>query len=306
LKRPMAIIREFLAPIIANAIVLREGRRQSGDTNDQGLSLVDQLVETTNDRKLVEDQLINTLLASRDTTASLLTFCLYCLALHPGILARLRSEVSTVMGIRRDMTKHDIRELKQCRAFINEVLRLFPTVPLNIRRTVRPALLPSTQGPPLFMPANTSIILATILMQRSSDTWGPSAEEFDIDRWLDGGLEEKERAAFMSWNIGPRMCLGQPFALTAAHTFLVLLFQHLDEESARCQADIGLRLVPEAQTAGCRMPESWKTAAGDGRARSARDRVWVAGDVILTIKGGLWIEQHPHDLKGEQGGVPTR
>lgn len=52
------------------------------------------------------------------------------------------------------------------------------------------------------MPGNTSIILATILMQRDSAVWGDDAQVFDPDRWADMG---KEREGFMSWNYGPRM-----------------------------------------------------------------------------------------------------
>jgi cytochrome P450 len=57
----------------------------------------------------------------------------------------------------------------------------------------------------MYMPANTSIILTTVLMQRSHTVWGDDAEEFKLERWLDGGLSQAEREGFMSWNIGPRM-----------------------------------------------------------------------------------------------------
>lgn len=73
----------------------------------------------------------------------------------------------------------------------------------SIRRTVRPSLLPSPNGgKPLYMPANTSIILTTVLAHRDKSVWGEDAEVFDIDRWSTMG---KEREAFTSWNIGPRM-----------------------------------------------------------------------------------------------------
>jgi hypothetical protein len=56
------------------------------------------------------------------------------------------------------------------------------------------------------MPANTSIILALVVMQRDQSVWGEDAEVLDINRWLrpDGsGVNEMER--FMSWNYGPRL-----------------------------------------------------------------------------------------------------
>lgn len=59
------------------------------------------------------------------------------------------------------------------------------------------------------MPGNTSIILATILMQRDKAVWGDDAQVFDPDRWADMGKErEGLREGFMSWNYGPRMVRG--------------------------------------------------------------------------------------------------
>lgn len=55
------------------------------------------------------------------------------------------------------------------------------------------------------MPANTSIILAFLLMQRDPAVFGEDALEFRLERWLDGSIGESERLAFMSWNFGPRM-----------------------------------------------------------------------------------------------------
>ncbi|ORY21852.1 cytochrome P450 [Naematelia encephala] len=293
LARPMQVIRTFFAPLITAAVSRRDQQVQDSLRAGDEVHLIDRLIEATEDMKLVEDQLINVLLASRDTTSSLLTFCTYALALYPDVADRLRGEVrSVVIG---DVNKGAIRECRLCRGFINETLRLFPPVPLNIRRTLRPSLLrTSAAGPPLFMPANTSIILAFILMQRDQAVWGENALDFDIDRWLKGGLDIKESEGFMSWNAGPRMCLGQPFALTLVHTFLILLFRHLDSLGSdrgenESSGSFQLQLAVDAQPAETRMPESWKGKEGDGRARDGRDRVWIMGDVILTVKGGLWV-----------------
>ncbi|KAL7422863.1 Protein kinase alk2 [Cryptotrichosporon argae] len=285
LAKPMSTLRTFFRPVIEHAIE-RKRERQTGTAIEDAdeLHLIDRLVEATDDYKLIEDQLINALLASRDTTSALLTFCVYMMTIDPDAYSRLREEVLATAP-NADVDKDVIREQRITRAFINEVLRLFPPVPLNIRRTLRPALLPSSDGgPPMFMPANTSIILATVLMQRSSDVFGADADAFNLDRWLDGGLPRGQREAFMSWNVGPRMCLGQPLALTVAHTFLTQWVHHMGH--SRTQS----RLATEAQPAGTRMPAEWATPHGQGRARGGRDRVWIVADVVLAVKGGLWIE----------------
>ncbi|WWD18044.1 hypothetical protein CI109_102491 [Kwoniella shandongensis] len=289
LKEPMTTIRTFFEPIIDRAIE-RKRQRQILDENED-IRFIDRLVDVTDDRKLVEDQLINILLASRDTLASCLTFCVYSLALHPDIAKRVREEVRQVAGQEGAVTKDVIRDLRYSRAFINEVLRLFPPVPLNIRRTLRPSLLPTSDGsPPMYMPANTSIIIATVLSQRDHSVWGEDAGVFDPDRWLDGKLSQSEREGFISWNIGPRMCLGQSFALTAIQTFLVLLSRQMDRVDHAGEGKGSLKLVFDAQSTKNRIPDGWtEHATHDGRARGGRDRMWVVADVVLAIKGGLWV-----------------
>ncbi|KIR30411.1 cytochrome P450 monooxygenase pc-2 [Cryptococcus deuterogattii LA55] len=286
LERPMKVIRAFFRPIISQALNRKRQRCKSDDQEDA--YMIDRLVEATDDVKLVEDQLINVLLASRDTLASLLIFSVYAIALHPDIAARLKNEIFSVASRESEVTKDTIRQLRYSRAFINEVLRLFPPVPLNIRRTLRPSLLPTTSHL-VYMPANTSIILATILMQRDPAVWGEDALVFNPDRWLAGGLG-KQRENFASWNLGPRMCLGQPFALTITHTFLVYFFRHIAHVGTLVGQNTTIQLALDAQPPKTLLPKEWMTSEGsDGRTRGGRDRVWIVADVVLAIKGGLWV-----------------
>ncbi|WVW82196.1 hypothetical protein I302_104202 [Kwoniella bestiolae CBS 10118] len=294
LIEPMKTIRTFFKPIIERAFK-RKGLTRETDEREE-IHFIDRLVDATDDRKLIEDQLINTLLASRDTLASCLTFCVYVLCLHPEVGSKLREEIRSVAGDEnREVTKDVIRELRYCRAYINEVLRLYPPVPLNIRRTVRPSLLPTSQGgPPMYMPGNTSIILAFILMQRDPAVWGEDVDEFNPERWMNDGLGKREREGYMSWNYGPRMCMGQPFALTVTHTFLILLSRHLDKLQSEHK---DMRFAFDVQPQGTAIPSAWTTKEGcDGRARGGKDRMWVVADVVLAIKGGLWVRfDHDHE-----------
>ena len=77
---------------------------------------------------MLKDETLNILLAGRDTTACTLTFSVFALAEHPAVLERLRREVLDVVGPTHRPTYEHIREMKYMRAFINEVLRLYPPV----------------------------------------------------------------------------------------------------------------------------------------------------------------------------------
>lgn len=80
------------------------------------------------DPKDIKDEILNILIAGRDTTSCTLTFAVYALAEHSDVMERLRGEVLSVVGPSQRPTYEHIREMKYMRAFINEVLRLWPPV----------------------------------------------------------------------------------------------------------------------------------------------------------------------------------
>jgi hypothetical protein len=84
------------------------------------------------------------------------------------------------------------------RAVLNETLRLFPPVPLNVRESrSEPVAIPvsPTHTPardlrevdtrPLYMPPNTVVMYFPILIHRDPSLWGADADAFDPDRWID-------------------------------------------------------------------------------------------------------------------------
>ncbi|KAG6329055.1 hypothetical protein ID866_10035, partial [Astraeus odoratus] len=88
-------------------------------------------------------------------------------------------------------------------------------------------------------------------MQRRKDLWGPDAEIFDPDRFLDERTKylTKNPYIFVPFNAGPRICLGQQFAYNQISYFLVRFFQTFSSVS----------LAEEFQTLP---PAEWSEDAG--------------------------------------------
>ncbi|EJD03501.1 CYP63 cytochrome P450 monooxygenase-like protein [Fomitiporia mediterranea MF3/22] len=286
-KDSMKIVDAFIEPILQDAVAKRKGPVSSFTSKkeiEEGETLLDHLINFTSDTKILKDEIINIMIAGRDTTAATLTFAMYCLAMYPNVMKRLRDEILSVVGKERNPTYGDLKEMKYLRAFINEVLRLYPPVPFNMRQSIKATTLPNkTPGArPWYVPAHCGISYSVLLMHRRADLWGPDAHEFDPDRFLDYRLHKyltPNPFIFLPFNAGPRICLGQQFAYNEVGFMLIRLLQAFDNVS----------LAEDAQPEDSLPPPEWTKAVGE---RKSVEKLWPKSHLTLYIKGGLWIRLH--------------
>ncbi|KIM86025.1 hypothetical protein PILCRDRAFT_816571 [Piloderma croceum F 1598] len=282
---PMKIVNAFLDPIMKEAIEKHQSRSTSSEIDTDKVledeNFLDHLVKLTTDRTVLRDEILNIMMAGRDTTASTITFAIYLLATNSAVLARLREEILSKVGPSARPTYDDIRDMKYLRALINETLRLYPAVPFDIRQSVNETTWPS-QNPnekAIYVPANTSIVYSAFMMQRRTDLWGPDALEFDPDRFLDDRAKTyltRNPFIFVPFNAGPRICLGQQFAYNEMSFMLIRILQNFSS----------IQLDPASQPPETRVPRSWATAKG----RKAIEKVWPKTHLTMYAHGGLWVK----------------
>ncbi|KAJ7662330.1 cytochrome P450 [Mycena rosella] len=279
LHKPMGIVQAAMDKLgvgVQTSNELGEREVQEGET------LLDHLVNYTEDHTILRDEILNISVAGRDTTASLLTFTIYMLAEHPNILLKLRNEILRVVGPTRRPTHDDFRELKYLRV---QTLRLYSPVTAQQATIFRA----KNGGAPIYVPAGTKTPFGTIVMHRRTDLWGPDALEFDPERFLDERLHKyltPNPFIFLPFNAGPRICLGQQFAYHESSFFLVRLLQTFSM----------ITLAPEAQPPASRPPAIWQTE--DKVGWKAREKVRVRSHLTLFIVGGLWVRME--EASGEE------
>ncbi|KAF9530970.1 cytochrome P450 monooxygenase pc-3 [Crepidotus variabilis] len=255
------------------------GKVNAGDEKDEDLNLLAYLVRHTQDPKILKDELVNLMVAGRDTTACLLTYSLYMISQHPAVEDRLREEIYEKAGTSGTPNYEHMREMKYMRAFLNEVLRLYPPVPNNVRRSNVPVLVPpKVPGEkPFYIPANTSILYSVINIHRRTDLWGPDALEFDPMRFIDSRVNKyitPNPYIFCPFNAGPRICLGQQFAYHEATFFLVRLLQRFK----KFKLDDRYNVSP---------PDHWKTS---NEGTKKKEKIHSLSDLTMYVKGGLWVQ----------------
>ncbi|KAJ1305083.1 hypothetical protein OPQ81_000123 [Rhizoctonia solani] len=263
----MKVINAFTNPILqAKLKEKREGLlslKEKGAGSEEGETLLDHLVGFSDDERVIKDELLNILIAGRDTTAATLTFACYALAMYPECLNKLRAEVLETFGTSDYPTFEALRGMKYLRAFINEVLRVFPPVPFNERTAAKSTVFKS-EGKRFYVPAGAQIPISIFHMHRRKDLWGPDADEFDPERWLDERLKKyvtPNPFIFLPFSAGPRICLGQQFAYNESSYFLT----HSPPES--------------------HPPPHWKYGTG----RKAIERFWLKSHLTMYAVGGLWV-----------------
>lgn len=228
-------VHAFVDRFVKSAIeTVRE--REKGDHDEEKSSSSDYvflraLTEATQDPVELRSQLINILLAGRDTTASMLSWAVLLLTRHPDVFKKLRQTILKNFGTYekpQDITFPSLKSCQYLQFFMNETLRLYPIVPLNGRVAFRDTMLPRGGGKdglsPIYIRKGQSISYSAHVLHRRKDIWGEDADRFDPDRWAN----KKATWEYIPFNGGPRICIGQQFALTEVAYVLVRLLQRFD------------------------------------------------------------------------------
>jgi cytochrome P450 len=127
---------------------------------------------------------------------------------------------------------------------MSETLRLYPVVPYNIRLALHDTTLPHGGGPdglaPIGILKDTPIAYSPLVMQRRPDiypaSWRAGADpaldplNFNPSRWY---TWQPKPWTYIPFNGGPRICIGQQFALTEMAYTIVRLLQRFERLELR-------------------------------------------------------------------------
>jgi cytochrome P450 len=112
----MKVINRFIDPFVDQAVQNPEILEE----HSKKVNFVDALSQVTRDRTVLRDQVVNILLAGRDTTAATLSWLFYELAYHPEIYSKLRQEVLDSIGVDGKPTYEDLKSMKYLQYCLNE------------------------------------------------------------------------------------------------------------------------------------------------------------------------------------------
>ena len=213
-----AVIRKSLSDIIRP----RYESYQSDNYSDILASLLHTVDASSGERFSFEeilDQVSMLFLAGHETTASSLTWTLYCLSLDQQAQQKAYEEI---ISINKDgkFSISDIKEMKYLTNVFKEALRLYPPVGFFARQSKGEAKIRDK-----VLQKGAGVVVAPWLIHRHDDFW-EAPHEFRPDRHNESIPKEK----YMPFGLGERVCIGQGFAMQEAIIILANILREFKLE----------------------------------------------------------------------------
>ena len=217
-------------------------RRQDGSDHGDLLSMLLAAVDEESggsqlDDRQVRDEAMTLMLAGHDTTAAGLDWLWYVIASHPEVARRCREEVDSVVG-QREPSASDIEQLPCLSGTIKETLRLYPpAIGIFLRQATSDVEIGGFD-----VPKGSLITLSSFVTQRDS-RWFPDPERFDLERFSPERADDIPSGAYFPFGAGPRVCIGQSFAMTEMILVAATMLQKCEVETVPGAAEPGMHVT---------------------------------------------------------------
>ncbi|BCL79470.1 cytochrome P450 [Ktedonobacteria bacterium brp13] len=203
------------------------GEQDTGDI----LSML--LAARDNEQKMtdlqIRDQLMTFMAAGHETAQNSLCWTFYLLAQNPAVREKLLAELRTVLN-GRPPTAADLVQMPYLEWVVNEAWRIYPPAWRVGRRAIEPIELGGYH-----FPVGTIVLLHQWVTQNLPEIWG-DPENFRPERWDPEHNQKVPQGAYFPFSLGPRICIGMPFAQMEVRLLLATILQQYN-----------LRLVPGQQ-----------------------------------------------------------
>ncbi|MGO9597354.1 MAG: cytochrome P450 [Isosphaeraceae bacterium] len=213
-------------------------RRQSGEDRGDLLSMLLHAQDEESGRRMsdlqLRDEAMTLFMAGHETTANTLAWVWYLLANHPEAEASLHAELDEILPD-RPPTFVDLPRLRITGLIVTEALRLYPTVWMLGRENTEPVELGGYR-----VPVGTTVFMPQWTIHRDA-RWFDEPETFRPDRWENGLRERIHRYAYFPFGGGPRICIGNSFAMMEASLLLATIARRFRLTLA---ADADVRPLP--------------------------------------------------------------
>lgn len=195
-------------------------RRRTGDSHDD---LLDMLLHATDEEtgeqmsdKQLRDECVTLFAAGHETSAVAMAWTVWLVSQHPAIQQQMYAEVATALDD-QPPTPDALRNLPLTTRVIQESMRLYPPAWIMSRTAVTDDGIGN-----LRWVGGTTVMVSPWILHHDPTHW-PDPTRFDPDRFLPENLKTRPGYAYLPFGGGPRLCIGQQFALQEMQFLLAML-----------------------------------------------------------------------------------
>jgi cytochrome P450 len=204
--------------------LIRQRRASGQDTGDVlSMLLAPQEEGNSLSDKQIHDHVLTFVAAGHETAQNTLSWIFYLLSRNPAVRKKLQEELHVVLG-GRTPTVEDLPHLPYLEWTINEAWRMMPPAWIISRQAIEAFDLDGYHFPP-----GTVILLSQWVIHNLPDVWG-DPEVFRPERWQPEETQRIPHGAFFPFGMGPRICIGMPFAEMETRLLLATILQHFTPE----------------------------------------------------------------------------
>ena len=211
-------------------------RRASGEDRGDLLSLLLSARDDDNSGmtdKQVRDEALKLFGAGHETTSATMAWVWYLLAEHPEVAAKLHAELDRVLAGRLP-TMDDLPQLTYTEMIIKETMRLYPAAWIISRNASEDVQLGK------YTLQDGKAVLINVFGMHRDPRFFPDPDRFDPERFSPERESQIPKYAYIPFGGGPRVCIGNAFALMEARLLLATLAQRFSLSVAA-----GHQVVPE-------------------------------------------------------------
>ncbi len=187
-----------------------------------GSDLVSLLLASGMSDDLMRDQLLTLLIAGHDTSTAQLSWSLYLLLTHPGVLADVRAELARVFQDETVPTLAALRQASYLDSVLKETVRLYPPIHLGSRIAAT-----AIDFGEYRIPAATRVLYSIYLSHRHPAYW-TDPDHFAPERFAGPEAGQRPAYTYVPFGGGPRNCIGAAFAQVEAKVVLTRILQRFD------------------------------------------------------------------------------
>jgi cytochrome P450 len=218
-NRAVRHAKELLDRVVLEVI---EARRRHGpgpgDLLDLLLAARDDESDGGMSDQQLRDEVLTLLTAGHDTVGAALSWAWHLLGEHPDLQEALADEARGRLGGRTPECD-DLPHLPLARAVFDETLRLYPPAPGVVRETLAEDHVNGYR-----LPAKAIVTPYAYVTHRDPAFW-EEPEKFKPERFLPGAGTGRPKFAYFPFGGGPRVCIGNTFALTEGPLILAAVAQ---------------------------------------------------------------------------------